>query len=283
MGLISRVSSRTYRESTGMATQVEQLQHELEKREEKISMLQSELESAETRYDEYEDKIGTLEEALRKSLLRKPSPRKPLILKNTGEADTRALLDDTDLTINDSTSTEFIEDSISSTPFKLVGDRYTFNTLKDDPSNKENRSAGGFDTFIEKVEAKERLTEENNLLTEVNQQQELIIKELTDERDELKNCFEELMTDNDALKAEYSDKVSELESARLETEQIQNDLIRSNNKVNDLGQVEKEKQDLCEKLENLEMNYVKEKDQVKQGINLFAEVEGRKEYVEKIA
>ena len=54
-----------------MATQVEQLQHELEKREEKISMLQSELESAETRYDEYEDKIGTLEEALRKSLLRK--------------------------------------------------------------------------------------------------------------------------------------------------------------------------------------------------------------------
>merc|ERR1712071_229099 len=139
MGLISRVSSRTYRESTGMATQVEQLQHELEKREEKISMLQSELESAETRYDEYEDKIGTLEEALRNSLLRKPSPRKPLILKNTGEADTRALLDDTDLTINDSTSTEFIEDSISSTPFKLVGDRYTFNsTLKDDPSNKEN-------------------------------------------------------------------------------------------------------------------------------------------------
>jgi len=66
-------------------------------------------------------------------------------------------------------------------------------------------------------------------------------------------------------------------------EQLKQDLLEANNKIVNFERVDQENSELNSRLQNLELNYVEAKDSVKQGNNLFAEVEERKNYCEKIA
>ena len=131
---------------------------------------------------------------------------------------------------------------------------------------------------IEKHEAVEQIKIELNLVTDALETNEREMQQIIGERNNYGKQLMEAMEELSEERTAHEQTKQEFEQCRDELEQFKTDLIESNNKIVELEQVGQENSDLSNKLQTMELNYVEAKDAVKQGNNLFAEVEERKEY-----
>ena len=215
-------------------------------------MLEEELLDREIQMEEFQKKIDELSS-------KKRSPLKPL--NRFTENDTLQLLNDENNTIMlENENDEFIDDDrITATPFKM-------------------KSTKNIEQEEEKFNEIEKMREELEVVTEALESNEREMQDIIAERD---NYGKQLIEVTEALNSEKI-KNEKLETQNAENqeelEQIKQDLLEANNKIQNLEQVGQENSDLNAKLQNMELNYVEAKDAVKQGNNLFAEVEERKDY-----
>lgn len=252
----------------------DKLQFQLSQKDKRISMLEEELLDREIQAEEYTKQI---EELSTKVTSKRRSP-----LKTYNENDTMHLMnsDNTfmDNTVTENESGEFIDDDhINATPFKMIGDKENLRKLS--LKNKNSK----FDAEEVRFTETERLKEELDLVTDALESNELEMQEIIHDRDNFGKQLMETMEELTREKSSHSLEQVKNQGLEEELEQLKQDLIEANNKIVNFERVDQENNELNSRLQSMELNYVEAKDSVKQGNNLFAEVEERKDYCEKIA
>ena len=249
----------------------DKLQFQLSQKDKRISMLEEELLDREIQAEEYTKQI---EELSTKVTSKRRSP-----LKTYNENDTMHLMnsDNTfmDNTVTENESGEFIDDDhINATPFKMIGDKENLRKLS--LKNKNSK----FDAEEVRFTETERLKEELDLVTDALESNELEMQEIIHDRDNFGKQLMETMEELTREKSGHSLEQVKNQGLEEELEQLKQDLIEANNKIVNFERVDQENNELNSRLQSMELNYVEAKDSVKQGNNLFAEVEERKDYSE---
>ena len=234
--------------------EIDQLQFQLSQKESRISMLEEELLDREIQVEEFQKKIDELMSKKKRSPLKS--------LNRFTENDTLQLMTEENNTFMlENENDEFIDDDkITATPFKM-------------------KSSTNFEQEEQKFNEIEKLKEELDLVTDALESNEREMQDIITERDNYGKQLIEVTEELNLEKLKNEKLENQNQVFEEELEQVKQDLMESNNKIQNLEQVGQENSDLNAKLQNMELNYVEAKDAVKQGNNLFAEVEERKDYI----
>ena len=291
--IILKITAKTkIRIMTELQEQNQALMFKLSQSEKKISMLESEMENLTTENQSLRDLL----EADKENQQHGFNPKKKQRSGTFGQDSTCNLMDSTlNVSVFDSTNNQgYFDDNLMSAIKPKGQGRKTH-------LNFESLTVEDSDTTFEHPENEPGEMTKNILQLESQVEHEEKIADLMDEKEELENKNSELCEIVEKLQSQLNEAIANSEKNALnfeneitqkseknlelqnELEELKSELSISNVKANKYIDMANKYEDMESKMAVMEADYMDRKDKMKQGNNLFVEVEDRRMFAEKKA